>query len=54
MSVIVVVSIFITLCTCTVMMWVRDVIRDYDLQRRRGLQRRRILLEQQQQQQQQV
>lgn len=41
MSIIVVISIFVTLCTCTVLIWVRDVIRDYDLQRRRGLQRRR-------------
>ena len=42
MSVIVVVSIFITLCTCTLVMWIRDVLRDYDAQRRRRrtLQRR--------------
>lgn len=50
MSVIVVVSIFITLCTCTVIMWVRDVLRDYDIQRRRGMQRRRFMLQQQQRQ----
>ena len=49
MSVIVVISIFITLCTCTIIMWVRDVLRDYDLQRRRGVQRRRLLLQQQRQ-----
>ena len=34
MSVIVIVSIFISLCTCTLVLWVRDVLRDYDSQRR--------------------
>ena len=41
MSVIVVISIFITLCTCTLVMWIRDVLRDYDTQRRRRALRRR-------------
>ena len=34
MTVIVVISIFISLCTCTLILWVRDVLRDYDAQRR--------------------
>lgn len=44
MSVIVVISIFVTLCTCTLVMWLRDVLRDYDTQRRRraALQRRQV------------
>ena len=42
MSVIVVISIFVSLCTCTVLMWVSDVVRDYDEQRRAALQRRRM------------
>lgn len=41
MSVIVVTSIFITLCTCTVIMWLRDVMRDYDHSRRQ-VQRRQV------------
>ena len=44
MSVIVVVSIFISLCTCSLVVWVREVLRDYDMQRRR---RRRALHRQQ-------
>ncbi len=43
MSVIVIISIFVSLCTCTVLMWVSDVVRDYDEQRRAALQRRRML-----------
>jgi hypothetical protein len=43
MSVIVVISIFISLCTCTLVLWIRDVLRDYDTQRRRrGLQRQQM------------
>lgn len=52
MTVIVVISIFITLCTCTVLMWVRDVVRDFEIQRNLSIQRRRATLQQQQQQQQ--
>ncbi len=29
-----IISIFVSLCTCTVLMWVSDVVRDYDEQRR--------------------
>ncbi len=43
MSVIVIISIFVSLCTCTVLMWVSDVVRDYDEQRRAALQRRRMI-----------
>jgi hypothetical protein len=53
MTVIVVISIFITLCTCTVLMWVRDVVRDFEIQRSLSIQRRRAMAHQQQQQQQQ-
>lgn len=53
MTVIVVISIFITLCTCTVLMWVRDVVRDFEIQRSLSIQRRRAMAQQQQQQQQQ-
>ena len=53
MTVIVVISIFITLCTCTVLMWVRDVVRDFEIQRSLSIQRRRVIVQQQQQQQQQ-
>ena len=52
MTVIVVISIFITLCTCTVLMWVRDVVRDFEIQRTLSIQRRRAMAHQQQQQQQ--
>ena len=41
MTVIVVTSIFVTLCTCTVMMWLRDVLKDYDVHRRQA-QRRQV------------
>lgn len=53
MTVIVVISIFITLCTCTVLMWVRDVVRDFEIERTLSIQRRRAMVQQQQQQQQQ-
>lgn len=49
MTVIVVISIFITLCTCTILMWVRDVVRDFEIQRNLSIQRRRATLQQQQQ-----
>lgn len=51
MTVIVVISIFITLCTCTVLMWVRDVVRDFEIQRSLSIQRRRAMAQQQQHQQ---
>lgn len=62
MSVIVVISIFVTLCTCTLVMWIRDVVKDYDTQRRRRAALQRLQAStgavvgntQQQQQQQQL
>ena len=53
MTVIVVISIFITLCTCTVLIWVRDVVRDFEVQRSLSIQRRRAVVQQQRQQRQQ-
>ena len=41
MSVIVVISILITLCTCTLLLWVRDVIHDLEERRGIGVGRRR-------------
>ena len=46
MTIIVVISILITLCTCTVLIWVRDVLNDFEERRAMRLQRRRGLLQQ--------
>lgn len=46
MTVIVVISILITLCTCTLLIWMRDVIHDFEERRARRLQSRRGLQQQ--------
>lgn len=45
MTVIVVISILITLCTCTVLMWVRDVLNDFEERRAMGRQRRQEMIQ---------